>query len=1137
MFKSFFCFWGCTLLFFSLTAQVQDDFSDGDFTSNPAWTGDTDRFQVNADLELQSNGLSANDVIYLATSSSRLNDTEWRIHLRYDFDPSTSNQIRFYLLSDQSDLEGDLNGYFVGVGESGSADSYDLFRQDSNSVAKIIDGLDSLAGSGIDVVLRVIRDNAGNWELWTDSGQTGLFQSEGSIFDDTYLSGSGMGLWVKHTSSRRQSFFFDDVYVGEVIEDTLPPDLLGVEILSANELRLQFSEPLDANSTANVSQYQLDPGLGNPLAADLNPGDATQVDLEFNNAFQQNTQYTLSVSGLSDLAGNAIADTQTQSFLYLVPEPSAYRDVVLNEVFPDPSPSVGLPDAEYLELLNRSSKVLNLSGWTLDNGSTQASLPGHFLLPGDLVTLTRIADTALFSHSVLGLTTWPTLVNSGDELTLRNEQGQVIDSVRYQQSWYGDPEKEDGGYSLELINPENLDCPAVANWKASEALPGGTPGQTNSVYDPNPETIPPQLAFIQILNPSQIQVCFDEAMDEGFLLDPAAYAIVGLGSPQSIAVQFPEQKCVILNLASPLPAGLEYTLSIANLADCSGNYLLGPVTTTLLIGEELQFGDLVLTEIFPDGDPAVALPDVEYVEVYNRSAKALSLSGLQMSDASSTGRVERGVLQSGEYALLAREEDSLTLSGFGQVVVVRSFPSLNNSADSLYLRTAQDELLEFAFYDPSWFRNPEKAGGGWSLEKINPELFDCFDPANWTASDDPQGGTPGTVNSVNGPYQDQSAPQVRSLSLPEANTLILRFSEQMEEASLSNTSHYKLSPGLGEPLLVSTQGPTFQQARLVFDSELDTNVVYQLSISNLLDCAGNQSDTLIYLGLPVASQPGDVLINEILFNPYPGGSDFVEIYNASSNILDLKDIRIGEGLLDLDTLFNADVLSEQSVPFLPGQLLCLTSDVAFQRLAYLPPDSAQFWPMSGFPTYDDAAGVCLLQNERGQTLDSLAYLDDFHYPTLVDDEGVSLERISLRQPTADIFNWHSAAATVNYATPGYANSQAFVADPGSEEIKLNPQTFSPNEDGVDDILGIEYQFPFPGANARISIFDTQGRLIKVLQPNVLLSPEAGTFFWDGTDSNNTRADIGMYVVLVELTNQSDGSRQAYRQVCVLADRF
>ena len=54
-------------------AQVQDDFADGDFTADPAWTGDTDRFTVvpfGADFALRSDGLAASDTIALATASS-----------------------------------------------------------------------------------------------------------------------------------------------------------------------------------------------------------------------------------------------------------------------------------------------------------------------------------------------------------------------------------------------------------------------------------------------------------------------------------------------------------------------------------------------------------------------------------------------------------------------------------------------------------------------------------------------------------------------------------------------------------------------------------------------------------------------------------------------------------------------------------------------------------------------------------------------------------------------------------------------------------------------------------------------------------------------------------------------------------
>ena len=117
------------LLTAQLSAQLVDDFSDGDFSQNPSWIGDNALFQISPDLRLQSDGLSQSDTIALSTPSSRVGDTEWRLDIDYGFAPSTSNQIRVYLVSDVVDVKGPLNGYFLQVGESQSMDSYDLYRQ------------------------------------------------------------------------------------------------------------------------------------------------------------------------------------------------------------------------------------------------------------------------------------------------------------------------------------------------------------------------------------------------------------------------------------------------------------------------------------------------------------------------------------------------------------------------------------------------------------------------------------------------------------------------------------------------------------------------------------------------------------------------------------------------------------------------------------------------------------------------------------------------------------------------------------------------------------------------------------------------------------------------------------------------
>ncbi|HEX5170780.1 MAG TPA: hypothetical protein VFW11_16515, partial [Cyclobacteriaceae bacterium] len=107
-------------------AQFSDDFSDGDFVSDPEWVGSTPRFVVaSGRLQLRAPAEAAQS--FLSVSSTAINNASWEFLSAMDFNPSGSNYTRIYLTSDQADLSGSLNGYYVLIG--GTSDEVSLFRQ------------------------------------------------------------------------------------------------------------------------------------------------------------------------------------------------------------------------------------------------------------------------------------------------------------------------------------------------------------------------------------------------------------------------------------------------------------------------------------------------------------------------------------------------------------------------------------------------------------------------------------------------------------------------------------------------------------------------------------------------------------------------------------------------------------------------------------------------------------------------------------------------------------------------------------------------------------------------------------------------------------------------------------------------
>ncbi|MDM8177711.1 MULTISPECIES: lamin tail domain-containing protein [Olivibacter] len=289
--------------------------------------------------------------------------------------------------------------------------------------------------------------------------------------------------------------------------------------------------------------------------------------------------------------------------------------------------------------------------------------------------------------------------------------------------------------------------------------------------------------------------------------------------------------------------------------------------------------------------------------------------------------------------------------------------------------------------------------------------------------------------------------------------------------------------------------------------------------------------SLLTATLHAQVEPLDILINEILPDPKASGVEFVEVYNRSEKTIDLKSLQIAR-VIDKDSLINVRPLATKETPFYPKQYMVLSKDGNIVKDHYYTENPTAFIDIAAMPQLPNTGGSIAIIN--GQTIiDRLDYHEGMHHPLVKNPKGVSLERQSFEEDTNKPGNFTSAAASVGYATPGYRNSQQRTEQ--HDAIWLSSKTFSPDYDGFEDILQINYRFQQSGNMVNVYLYNEQGMLVKTLYRNHLLGT-SGTLFWDGVSDTGQRLPVGIYLVYVEVYNSVDGIKK-YRMSCVLATKF
>ena len=548
----------------------------------------------------------------------------------------------------------------------------------------------------------------------------------------------------------------------------------------------------------------------------------------------------------------------------------------------------------------------------------------------------------------------------------------------------------------------------------------------------------------------------------------------------------------------------------------------------------ILYSQVVFNELMIDPTPIVSLPDCEFIELYNTSDDSVSIGNWIIKGGTCDCILPPFSLASHSYVLIASTSSKGKLDSYGNVLYRPCFPTLNNDGKTLVLVDAHGVMRDVVSYRLSWYGSDSKSKGGWTLERKDAMLA-CSCADNWIASTNQSGGTPDQKNSVAGNVSIAQS-TIRSVGNITDSSVTISFSSQMDSATLFNRSNYTFDHGFGNPIALFSNFPNYDVLTLVVSSVLLPGQIYRVALSSEIENCSKLAIDAVTKRFAFADTvvADDLVINEILFNPPVDGEDFVELFNRSNKVLDLNTISLANKNISTNEIGTLSMLSSQGLLVYPNDYVVVTANEKLLQSKYSIPKEAIVVELSSFPSFPDAEGIASIANRQGTTIDEFHYKSSMQSEQLSNVEGVSLERIQPDVSTNQLSNWHSAAWSSGFATPGYQNSQYMDSQSGGELLTVSPRVISPNNDGVDDVAACIFNLPDDGFSASIVLFNQNGVMVRKLVSNKTLAT-SGTFYWDGTDDNGMLLPIGIYIILCS-AHDLKGNKKDYKTICTIVSK-
>lgn len=528
----------------------------------------------------------------------------------------------------------------------------------------------------------------------------------------------------------------------------------------------------------------------------------------------------------------------------------------------------------------------------------------------------------------------------------------------------------------------------------------------------------------------------------------------------------------------------------------------------LFISTAASSAQLSLTEVHPT--PSAGEP--EWVECVNVSSRSIVLRDHLICDSRSCTRIDAMDVPAGGYVVFTRDASALRESRWlprSALVVEVALPSLNNTTDRIEVRTDDSVLIDSMSYDV------RRHIRGRSIERVGDDRSGTVTYADaWLASLARDSATCGQQNS--------RVTRERDLYCSQASA--------MDDAVLIDVRNVGRSAMPSVLIEMQTDGSTISAMTGELDREMtwtwrvpladlrlgsgpdERGVRVALSAND--DRSENDTSDMV---LTFPPRKGTMLINEVLADPSPGSCEYIEVWNGTSDTIDL------DGWIIEDASGLRSVASG-SCAILPGEFGVLASDTSIQRRVAM----GQWSVLRPASQINSTTDILVLRTRSGFVVDTMDYDGDRHHDLLPMSKGVSLEKFAPPLLSNDPMSWTSSG-DLSGGTPGRPNSVARA--PASDgRMSAVPSPFSSDPGRRNSTTVISWTQPFLQAIARVGVRRPDGLFVADLLNAEFISREGGVV-WNGTDAMGRRVSPGPYIVVLECVDAA--SNAVHRNRCLV----